>query len=265
MENKSKELEVAMQAALEAGKIVEKHFETELIHEVKDDKSIVTIADKESEEIIKKIILTAFPQHSILGEETGLTQNGNDYVWHIDPIDGTRNFANGIPLFSVSIALENKGEIVIGVIYNPATKTIFYAEKGKGAYCNGSRIFVSKNDESHSIITASGNKSKEDKKFLLDFYYHIQQGAIKMRYFGCTALDLAYVAKGSTEATIQLGWSTYDYAAGTILVQEAGGVITTFNGEKWKFPDAYFIASNGVFHDLLISEVQKQKAKLNLV
>ena len=134
MENKSKELEVAIKAALEAGKVLEKYFETEILKEFKEDTSIVTQADKESEEIIKKIILDNFPEHSILGEETGMTGVEGEYVWHVDPVDGTRNFSNGIPLFAVSIALAHHNKVVVGVIYNPSTHSFFYAEKGKGAY-----------------------------------------------------------------------------------------------------------------------------------
>src|SRR3990167_6401155 len=111
MENKSPELEIAIKAALEAGRILEKYFETEILKEFKEDKSIVTLADKESENVIKKIISQAFPTHSILGEETGMTGNNNEYIWHVDPIDGTRNFANAIPLFAVSIALVYQNEV----------------------------------------------------------------------------------------------------------------------------------------------------------
>src|SRR3989344_7152080 len=132
--SKSKELEVAIKAALEAGKILEKYFETEILKNVKEDKSIVTIADGESEEVIKKIILDAFPTHSILGEETGMTGKESDYVWYVDPVDGTRNFANAIPFFAVSIALSYKQNLILGVVYNPSTRSFFYAEKGGGAY-----------------------------------------------------------------------------------------------------------------------------------
>ena len=105
MENKSKELEIAIKAALEAGKILEKYFETEILKEFKEDNTPVTLADNECEAIIKKIILEAFPTHSIFGEETGMTDNGTEYVWYIDPLDGTRNFMNGIPIFATSLAL----------------------------------------------------------------------------------------------------------------------------------------------------------------
>ncbi len=119
MQTKSKELEVAIGAALEAGKIVEKYFETEILKEFKEDKSIVTRADKESEEVIKKIIFQNFPSHLILGEETGMNgekTDRNEHVWHVDPVDGTKNFSNGIPIFAISIALAHKGEVSVGVV-----------------------------------------------------------------------------------------------------------------------------------------------------
>mgnify|MGYP003395445745 CR=1 FL=1 len=124
MENKSEFLEVAIKAALKAGEIVKGHFNTDILKELKEDTSIVTLADKESEEIIKKIILEKFPDHSILGEETGMTDKNSEYLWCIDPIDGTSNFANGIPIFGISIALVHKGEIQMGVVYNPIINTL---------------------------------------------------------------------------------------------------------------------------------------------
>src|SRR3989338_6041457 len=114
MQNRSKELEIAIRATLKAGKILEKYFETEILKEFKEDSSLVTLADKESEEIIKKSILKAFPVHSVFGEETGMTKNQDECVWHIDPIDGTRNFANGIPIFGISIAMACKDELILG-------------------------------------------------------------------------------------------------------------------------------------------------------
>ena len=164
MKNKSRELEVAIKAALQAGKILEKYFEGEILRETKEDKSIVTRADRESEDVIKKLISETYPDHSIWGEETGLTENGNEYKWHIDPLDGTRNFANGIPFFAVSIALQHEGEIIVGVVYNPAMKALFYAEKGKGAYWNKKRIFVSQEDEDKCIATVSSGRKIEDLK-----------------------------------------------------------------------------------------------------
>ncbi|OGI68386.1 hypothetical protein A2738_00665 [Candidatus Nomurabacteria bacterium RIFCSPHIGHO2_01_FULL_42_15] len=263
MQNKSKELETAILAALEAGKVLEKYFETEILKDFKEDKSIVTLADKESEEIIKKIIFGAFPEHSILGEETGMNgERGkeSEYVWHVDPVDGTRNFANGIPLFAVSIALERKGEIIVGVVYNPATHSLFYAEKGSGAYLNDNKIFVSKDNTDHAIVTVSPGK---ERHIILELYHDLPKVVRSVRNLGATALELAYVARGGLEANIQLGRNvSYDFAAGVFLVQEAGGKITNLDGSSWKFPENHLIASNGVFHDMLVDEVQRQIKKL---
>jgi myo-inositol-1(or 4)-monophosphatase len=264
MENKSKELEVAIQAALEAGKILEKYFETEILKEFKEDKSPVTIADRESEDIIKKIINKSFPEHAFLGEETGRTEHKSEYVWHVDPIDGTRNFANGIPLFVVSIALAFKQKLIVGVIYNPITKSLFYAEEGKGAYLNNKRIFVSKDDESQGMMTVSTNKKPLDQKLYRALLHDIPGGRVvrSVRDIGCAALDLAYVARGGFEVNVQLGLSTYDFAAGVLIAQEAGAKITILDGSKWEFPNNYFIASNGIFHDKIVEEIKKQKIKL---
>ncbi len=264
MEEKSPELKVAIEAALSAGKILEKHFETDIIKEFKEDNSPVTLADRESEKIIKEIICRNFPEHSILGEETGMTVNKSDYVWYIDPIDGTRNFSNHIPVFAVSIALAFQNEIVLGVVYNPTTDILFYAEKNKGAYCNSKRIFVSKDDISHSMITASRGKGKSVERLFRELMYYFPKNVVTtVRDMGCSALDLACVASGGFEADIQLGLNSYDFAAGVILVKEAGGKISALDGSPYIFPNNYFIASNGVFHDVLVDEVNKQKLKLN--
>ncbi len=265
MKDKSRELEVAIKAALEAGKILEKHQENEISKGIKDDKSISVLADGESEDAIKAIILKAFPEHSILGEETGMTQNGHEYVWHIDPLDGTRNFAHGIPFFAVAIALIHNDDLKIGVVYNPASRSLFYAEKGKGAYLNNKRIFVSKDGKERSMITVNRGKNTEDEKLFRELLHDLPMGTVaSVRDFGCTALDLAYVAQGALEACITLGLNTYDFAASILLILEAGGKITTLDGDTWRFPDNHFIVSNGLFHDLLVKEVKRQKEKLGV-
>ncbi len=266
MEQKSRELEVAITAAQEAGKVLEKYFETETLKEFKEDRSVLTTADGESEEIIKKVILDSFPNYSILAEESGMMEKGGKYVWHIDPLDGTRNFANGIPFFAISIALALDNELLLGLVYNPATNSLFYAEKGKGSYLNGRRIFVSKDEVRHSMITVSRGKNKDDEKLFRELLHDLPNGIIpSVRDMGCTALDLSYVARGGFEADINLGLRSYDFAAGALLVKEAGGKITTLSGDEWKFPDNHFIASNGLFHDMLVEEVKKEKEKLRML
>ncbi len=265
MENKSPQLSWAIKTAYAAGKILDEYFETDILKEYKSDDSPVTRADRESEELIKKMLSEQFPEYSFFGEEFGMMGEKGDYVWHVDPIDGTKNFSNGIPIFAVSIALEYKGEIIVGVIYNPVTDSMYYAEKNKGAYLNEKKIVVSKDDAMHGIMDVSRGKKEFDEKLFKELMYIFPRNIIKSsRDFGCAALDLAFLSRGAIEVNISSGLSTYDFAAGVILVQEAGGKITTFDGKPWIFPDNQFVASNGVFHDVLVEEVKKQKEKLNI-
>ena len=266
MQKKSYELEVAIKAALEAGKILERHQDTDIERGLKNDKSMITLADTESEEVIKKIILENFPDHSFVGEETDVVRKNGPYTWYVDPVDGSRNFAHKIPFFAVSISLIHKTEILLGVVYNPATRQLFYTEKGKGAYLNDKPIHVSKSDKAKSIITVSSGRKLPDLKFKRALLYELPDKIIPtVRDIGCTSLDLAHVARGSTEGDIKLGLKTYDAAAGILLVLEAGGTVTGINGNDWELKDeGSFIASNGVFHDILVEEVKEQKAKLNI-
>src|SRR3989344_513715 len=160
MHEKSPELKTAIQAALKAGEILERHQGTDIVRGIKEDKSMVTLADRESEELIKKIILEKFPSHGIVGEETDSITNASPYVWYIDPIDGSRNFAHSIPFYAVSISLIKGKEIIVGVVYNSASRSLFYAEKGKGAYLNDKPIHISKSDHTKCIVTvASGRQT----------------------------------------------------------------------------------------------------------
>ncbi|MEK7190197.1 MAG: inositol monophosphatase family protein [Patescibacteria group bacterium] len=265
MENKSPELKVAIKAAREAGKILEKHQETEIIRGVKDDKSMITVADAESEEVIKEIVLKHFPAHSFIGEETEAVKSSGPYTWYVDPIDGSRNFAHGIPFFAVSIALLRGEEILVGVVFNPMTRALFYAEKGKGAYFNDKKIHVSKERPDKCIVTVASGRDSIYLQLRRNLLHDLPDRVISsVRDFGCTALELALVARGSTEADIKFGLSAYDFAAGLLLVEEAGGKITNAEGKPWNFKEHSCVASNGVFHDILIGEIKKQKEKLNI-
>ncbi|MFT5360167.1 MAG: myo-inositol-1(or 4)-monophosphatase [Candidatus Paceibacteria bacterium] len=258
MENKSLELNTAILAAKEAGKMLKDYFDGEFSdQEIKDDSTIVTVADKKAEEIIKGIILDSFPNHSILGEEEGLVENSSEYVWHVDPVDGTRNFANGIPLYCVSIALEKDSEIIVGVVYNPSTDRMFYAEKGFGTWLNDKKVSVSGQDHTQGMFTIGSGRKEEDLTLKIELLRNGKTFVRSVRDFGCTALELAYLASGGTEAFILLGLNTYDFAAGVFLVEEAGGRITNLDGSKWYFPDNYFLASNGVFHEDLLENINK--------
>lgn len=251
----SKDLELVMNAAREAGKIVKKGYGN--IKEISDKgegKGIVTDVDKKSEEIIKNILNSS--GYSFLGEEEGRTDNNSEYCWVIDPIDGTTNFSRGIPLFAISIALIKNDELLIGVILNPITDECFYAEKGKGAFLNGKKISVSdKNILKGNEVLLEGGYSDRDK----DIYATVTKIFSKESYtrrFGTTALEICYVANGSAEAFLSSGDSLWDFAAGLILVKEAGGKVTDWKGKDWSNKSSFICATNGLVHNEVIEQIK---------
>ena len=245
-------LETAIEAAKEGGKILEKYFETNLQRETKEDSSIVTIADRETEDKIVEIIKAKYPEHGFLGEEGGETDTGSEYSWVIDPLDGTRNFVNGIPIFAISIALLKGNEHIASVIYNPLTDAMFSAEKGKGSFCNGYQFHVSAQDARTALVTIGTSIKKENKELVAKFFSNALNYVAAVRYLGSAALELAYLARGGTEGFINIGTKKWDYAAGTLLVLEAGGTITDFEGNPWDLSKDYFLASNGIIHPELL-------------
>jgi myo-inositol-1(or 4)-monophosphatase len=240
-------IEVAIEAAKKGGEALSKYFDSpDLRHSIKEDATFVTAADTEAEEAIVSVITAAFPQHGILGEEGSDTNPNAEFRWVIDPLDGTKNFANGIPIFAVSIGLLKDEEVVVAVVYNPVTRSLYAAERGKGATYNGAPAHVSEQSADMGVITfGPGQKDKD----ALNKAFEVSEKFFKSkRYLGCAALDLAYVARGGTEAFICIGLKKWDYAAGALLVTEAGGKITDYRGGAWSMEQNYFIASNGVAH-----------------
>jgi len=246
-------LTLAVESAQKAGEILTHYFEmTGLERTVKDDKSFVTKADTEAEEIIASAIKRAFPKHGIVGEE-GTDHNPRaEYLWVVDPVDGTNNFVNGIPLFAVSIAVIKDGLPVVAVVYNPVTNSLYTAERGGGMEYNGKKTTVS-NQTADLGLVSFGPGGAEGKRLLNVAFTNASARFKTKRYFGATALELAYLARGGTEAFVCLGLKKWDYAAGTLLVEEAGGTITDLKGNPWTLEQNYFCASNSVVHDDLIS------------
>ena len=247
-------LTTAISAAKKAGAIALRYFETAVVREVKEDKSFVTAADREAEATIVAEIKKHFPTHSIIGEESGEAKTDSEYAWVIDPLDSTANFVTGIPLFSVSIAVIKNGAPIAGVVHQPVGDSLYAAEKGKGTTWRGRRVRVSDGDTAHAMISfGPGKKEKEKLNRLLSA---AEQFVKSKRYLGSAALELAYLARGGTEGFICLGLNKWDYAAGILLVREAGGTITDFTGKPWTFGSGdHFIASNGAVHDALVSLV----------
>lgn len=245
-------LDVAIIAAKAGGSIIDRYFETSIDREVKEDKSFVTAADKEAEAAIIAEIKAHFPDHGFLCEESGETASVSKYVWVIDPLDGTSNFVNGIPIFSVSIALLCDGAPIAGVVYQPVGDSLYAAEKGKGVTWKGKPVHVSDGGADQAVITFGPGRSEKHRVNAL--FSSADQFVKSKRYLGSVALELAFVARGGTEGVFVLGLNKWDYAAGVLLVEEAGGKITDLEGKPWVFGKSdFFIASNGHVHDALLA------------
>ncbi|MCK4355033.1 inositol monophosphatase [Candidatus Parcubacteria bacterium] len=255
----------AVNLAKRAGKMLLDNSEKIKIVKFKDRQDIATNLDYKIEEMIIKSIKEKFPEHNILSEEVGSinTNKKSDYLWIIDPIDGTKHYIRKIPLFSVSIALQYKNKIVLGVVYNPVTKEMFYAHDKGGAYLNNRRIRVSKQDNlKNSFIYVElpvfNLPTKEFDKFS-KILTKLNLLCYRVRVFGSGSLGLCYTALGGFEAYVNLGDPTriYDLAAGLIILEEAGGRATKLNGdsisiENEKKTNLLILASNKKTHSAIL-------------
>jgi len=227
----NKELSVAITSAKKGGKVLMKYFRKKFIVEEKNDGTPVTIADKKSEEVIIKNIKKTFPFHAFWGEESG-EHGRSEYVWIIDPLDGTKSFARGLRDFGISIALQKKGDIVLGVVYLPATNELYTAEKGKGAFKGGKRIFSSKIDTlDKSMVYLDTNRKKWEADDLWDKGSSLMKKTEIIRSENGTN-KLMYVAEGIAEAYVGLGLEPWDVAAAGLIIKEAGGTLTDFSGKE---------------------------------
>jgi len=221
----------------------------------------VSSADKRTEKILIDELLRAHPDYGILTEESGVLNKSNTQKrWIIDPIDGTSNFLNGIPQFAISIGYEEDNEIKCGIIFNPITNEMFFAEKGNGAYLNNSRIRVSnKKRISDSLVVTGGPKqSSKIKDKIFSEYLNVSKKVSNVRKFGSAALDMAYVACGRFDGYWQREINYWDVAAGIIIVKEAGGFINLFE-ENNNFPlKKNILASNTYIHEELIQLILKK-------
>jgi len=246
--------EVAVKAALSAGKfILEKQKHIGKITS-KGHGDIATEADLGSEKIIVDLIKENFPKHSILSEEMGIEDNSSEYTWIIDPLDGTIFFSRGLPLFSISIALKYKKEIILGVAYVPVMDELFTAEKGKGAFLNNKRIFVSQKNLSESFISVDYPPVEKQVKSAMNFVEKSTKKAFFVRTFACEVIEMAFVACGRFEANVTFTTKPWDVAAGMLLIEEAGGKVTNFEGKRFDIEkkELYLASSNGKMHKELL-------------
>jgi len=236
--------------AREAGALLLEKFKQRIGFTYKGDADLVTAADKAAEKLITDRIRQQFPGHDLFGEEGTRTDTGSDYRWYIDPLDGTTNFAHGFPVFCVSLGLQCKGERIAGVLYDPTRDELFAAEKGSGAFLNGERMHVSKVNNLAECLTGTGFPShKRHKNPNIYFYHVITLRTHGVRRAGSAALDLANVAAGRLDAFWEFNLNPWDTAAGVVLVQEAGGRVTRFDGSGWLLDSKETLATNGIVHE----------------
>jgi len=254
-------IELATEAAREAGRYLKmnvgkiKHVERKLGQET----NLVTEIDKRSEAIIITKIKQRYPHHDFLAEESGSHQKPSDFRWIIDPLDGTTNFTHGFQFFSVSIALEVQGEIVLGVVYDPTMDELYSAEKGKGATLNGRSIHVS--DRSSLIdsllVTGFPYDIRENPGNAVQHFVNFLMEAQAVRRLGSAALDLCYVAAGRLDGFWEGLLNPWDMAAGVLILEEAGGKYTDFRGFPSTIYQKQLLVSNGLIHEKMLEVLRR--------
>ncbi len=251
-------LEIAVAAAEDAGRIQMRHFGGSHAVEYKGEFNPVTAVDKLSEKAIVERITRAFPDHDLLSEETPFEGKGSPFRWIIDPLDGTTNYAHGFSFFSVSIALEIEGEVKLGVVYCPAFQERFHAEKGKGAFLNGSSIAVSAVNDLKTAFLCTGfpYDVREKPDFYLSYFRQFLITSFAIRRPGSAAIDLSYVACGRFDGFWEFRLHPWDVAAATLILTEAGGKVSNLRGGAFSIYDDEILASNGRVHDAMVEAVQ---------
>ena len=257
MKLSSANINVMVKACRKASKILIRDFgEIENLQvSLKGPGDFVTASDKKVEKILIDELKNARPNYSILSEEAGEIKNEDEFKWIIDPIDGTSNFLHGIPHFAISIGLEHKNEIICGIVYDPIKDEMFTAEKGNGAYLNNQRIRVSSRSELKNCMIFTGgpkNDSLDKEKSIKEYNNFSSKIYTPIRKLGSASLDIAYVASGRCDGFWQRNLNYWDFAAGIILVKEAGGFITDFNGENKYIDNKTILVTNGKINSQMI-------------
>jgi myo-inositol-1(or 4)-monophosphatase len=243
--------------AREAGALLMGYFHRRVKVEYKGDVDLVTEADRASEALITRRIRERWPEHNIMGEEGTRTEQGSEYRWYVDPLDGTTNFAHAYPVFCVSLGLEHKDARVAAVVFDPTRDEMFTAQKGGGAFLNGQPIRVSAVSDLGECLVATGFPShKRHKNPNIFFYHQITLKTHGVRRAGSAALDLCNVACGRFDGFWEFNLNPWDTAAGVLILEEAGGRVTRFDGQPFRIDSRETLASNGRVHEALLKEFQ---------
>lgn len=251
---------ILKKAATDAGNLVLENFRTHFAISHKEEiNDLVTEVDKKSEQLIRQIIYEAFPDHGIIGEEFERKESTGQYNWVIDPIDGTTNFAHGLPLCCVSIGLLKGDEIIMGVVNNPMLNEFFFAKKGMGATLNGKPIKVSENGDFKSafLVTGFPYQCPPTVKDITKSFSEIVNLGLPIRRLGSAAIDLCWVACGRFDGFWEYNLHPWDIAAGYIILREAGGKVTDFSGNQGLVWDKETLATNGKIHEELKRVINK--------
>jgi myo-inositol-1(or 4)-monophosphatase len=223
--------------------------------------NLVTEADHAAEKAIIQVIKKDFPDHFILSEECGESGTANEYKWIIDPIDGTVNFANGIPICCVSIGVEQNGKMILGAVYNPNMNEFYFAEKGCGATLNDNKISVSNKTEviKSCLVTGFPYTYLDEPNGPLQVFEKLIRQGIPVRRLGSAAIDLCWVAAGRFDGFYEHKLAAWDSAAGFLMVEEAGGKVTDFEGNYYSPYQPHIVATNGKIHEELLQYVNGKK------
>lgn len=259
-------IEKVKESVLLGGEVLLKYFGklTKKDIEEKSENDLVTIADTESEEVIKKFIWRHFPDHDILAEESGFFEKKEAYRWIIDPLDGTRNFTKGLPVFAVSVAVEFNGTLIAGAVYDPVRKELYWAERNKGSFLNGEKIHVSSTRMLPEALIGTGFpfKAKQYIDTYLKSFRAVFMAVSGVRRLGAASLDLCYTARGLFDGFWELFLSPWDIAAGTLIIEEAGGIVTDIWGAKNHMKTGHIVGANPHIHPHLQKILEESLAEL---
>jgi myo-inositol-1(or 4)-monophosphatase len=249
---------VATEAALRAGAIQKERYGQELQIDYKGETDLVTEVDRACERAILETIRDRFPDHDIVTEESVFAQTGSRHVWFIDPLDGTVNFAHGYPFFCASVGVARDGQVVAGAVYDPIKEELFTAERGKGAHLNGRRLRVSRSTKliKSLLVTGFPYDVRDDLQGKLRWFNRLMGQARAVRRDGSAALDLCYVGAGRFDGFWEERLNTWDMAAGNLVVEEAGGRVSRFDGTAIGLEHDEILATNGGIHEAMMEVLQ---------
>lgn len=248
-----------LKAVEKAGQVLLEKFERNVAISYKGEIDLVTDADHAAEKVIVELLRERYPDHDILAEEGDYERRGADQCWIIDPLDGTTNYAHGLPWFAVSMALSVRGSVVLGAVFNPYNGELFVAERGQGATLGSRVLQVSTTETLDRSLLATGfaydHKQNPDNNYV--HFARLQRLAQAVRRVGSASLDLACVAAGRFDAFWELKLKSWDVAAGVLLVEEAGGVVTDYSGQPMALDRGEILASNGRLHQAMQAALKR--------